>query len=185
VPQGRSRANARKAGAPARRLAQRAPEGRGVKTGNEASVQAAALRVSVVIASHERPQLLLRCLRALVRQDLEPAAYVVIVVDAGSSPPARRAARTGMEGLAARPGAPALRYVQQPRNGGPAAARNAGWQAARAPVVAFTDDDTLPCADWLREGLAALARGFDAVAGRIAVPLPATPPDNERDAAGV
>jgi cellulose synthase/poly-beta-1,6-N-acetylglucosamine synthase-like glycosyltransferase len=141
--------------------------------------------VSVVIATHERPRLLLRGLRALLQQDLAPTAYEVIVVDDGSSAAARRAACDGMGELAAAPGTPALRFVQQPRNGGPAAARNAGWRAARAPVVAFTDDDTLPCPDWLREGLAALDRGLDAVAGRIEVPLSSTPTDYERDAAGL
>jgi GT2 family glycosyltransferase len=144
-----------------------------------------ALRVSVVIATHERPQLLLRGLHALLQQDLPPHAYEVIVVDDGSGAAARRATRIAVAELAAAPGTAALRFVQQPRNGGPAAARNAGWRAARAPVIAFTDDDTLPCRDWLREGLAALDRGFDAVAGRIVVPLPAVPTDYERDAAGL
>lgn len=142
-------------------------------------------QVSVVIATHERPQMLLRGLRALLQQDMPPEAYEVVVVDDGSSPASQRATREGLAALAASEATPVLRYVQQPRNGGPAAARNAGWRAARAPVVAFTDDDTLPCRDWLREGLAALARGFDAVAGRIEVPLPSVPTDYERDAAGL
>src|SRR5690606_36338535 len=40
---------------------------------------------------------------------------------------------------------------------GPAAARNAGLQAARAPIVAFTDSDCLPDTYWL----ANLTRAFD------------------------
>ncbi len=35
------------------------------------------------------------------------------------------------------------------RNSGPAAARNLGWRASRAPVVAFTDDDCRPDSKWL------------------------------------
>lgn len=38
---------------------------------------------------------------------------------------------------------------------GPAAKRNAAWRAARAPLIAFTDDDTRPAPDWLERLLAA------------------------------
>jgi GT2 family glycosyltransferase len=41
------------------------------------------------------------------------------------------------------------------RSLGPAAARNRGWRAARAPVVAFTDDDCVPDPGWLEAGLGA------------------------------
>lgn len=50
-----------------------------------------------------------------------------------------------------------LRILRQPENRGPAAARNVGWRAASAPLVAFTDDDCRPSPDWLR----ALAEGLD------------------------
>ena len=40
---------------------------------------------------------------------------------------------------------------------GPAAARNAGWRAAGAPIVAFTDDDCRPSPHWLQAGIAAMA----------------------------
>ena len=49
-----------------------------------------------------------------------------------------------------------LRVVRQKVNGGPAAARNAGWRVARADLVAFVDDDCTPEAGWL----AALERAF-------------------------
>jgi histidinol-phosphate phosphatase family protein len=73
---------------------------------------------------------------------------------------------------------------------GPAAARNAGWRAARAPWVVFLDDDVVPGADW-RERLQADLReaGPDvaAVQGRIRVPLPAgrRPTDWERNVAAL
>jgi histidinol-phosphate phosphatase family protein len=58
---------------------------------------------------------------------------------------------------------------------GPAAARNAGWRAARAPWVAFLDDDVIPPPGW-RAALAADLAGLPADAaasqGRIRVPLP-------------
>src|SRR3546814_2372804 len=49
-----------------------------------------------------------------------------------------------------------LTVLRQATNGGPAPGRNAGWRAARAPVVAFIDDDCTPEPGWV----AALARAF-------------------------
>jgi GT2 family glycosyltransferase len=70
---------------------------------------------------------------------------------------------------------------------GPAAARNRGWRRARAPLVAFTDDDTVPDADWLLRGAEAFRcrPDADAVCGRIVMPLAGTPSDYERDAQGL
>jgi cellulose synthase/poly-beta-1,6-N-acetylglucosamine synthase-like glycosyltransferase len=71
------------------------------------------------------------------------------------------------------------------RREGPATARNRGWRQARAPIVAFTDDDTEPDADWLRLGLAAFAPGVDAACGRVVMPISTPPTDYERDAQGL
>jgi GT2 family glycosyltransferase len=68
---------------------------------------------------------------------------------------------------------------------GPASARNQGWRRARAPIVAFTDDDCIPDHDWLRRGLEALASGAHAVCGRVVMPLTDAPTDYERDAQGL
>ena len=76
-------------------------------------------------------------------------------------------------------------YVPVTRVHGPAAARNAGWRAAQAEFMAFTDDDCEPDPEWLSSGVAALENGADAVAGRVIVPLRQRPTDYERDAAGL
>ena len=73
---------------------------------------------------------------------------------------------------------------------GPAAARNAGWRAARHDWVAFLDDDVLPDPDWperLAEDLAAAPAGVGGVQGDLRVPLPADrrPTDWERTTAGL
>jgi histidinol-phosphate phosphatase family protein len=73
---------------------------------------------------------------------------------------------------------------------GPAAARNAGWRAARAPWVAFLDDDVVPAPDWrvrLQADLRGLDRSVAASQGRVRVPLPANrrPTDWERNVAGL
>jgi glycosyltransferase involved in cell wall biosynthesis len=46
--------------------------------------------------------------------------------------------------------------IRLPMRAGPGAARNVGWRAATAPVVAFTDDDCVPSNEWL----AAIARAM-------------------------
>lgn len=139
-----------------------------------------APRCSVVVPTCRRHDLLRRCLAAVAAQRLPPSEYEVIVADDANDP----STRARIEALA-RAARPAIRYVAVTGAAhGPAAARNRGWHAARAPVVAFTDDDTIPDPDWLAAGLAALD-GLDAAWGRIVVPLPARPTDYERDAAGL
>jgi GT2 family glycosyltransferase len=49
-----------------------------------------SVRISVVIATHERPGLLARCVRALLQQDLPRQAFEIVVVDDGSSDRAKR-----------------------------------------------------------------------------------------------
>ncbi|MEU3963952.1 glycosyltransferase [Streptomyces buecherae] len=74
--------------------------------------------------------------------------------------------------------------------GGPAAARNIGWRAAREPWVVFLDDDVIPSSGWaaaLAADLAAATPDTAAVTARITVPLPADrrPTDWERGTAGL
>jgi len=137
-----------------------------------------AIRVSVVVPTCRRPDLLERCLAALVAQTLDAREYEIIVCDDGPGDDARQAAQA-----AAREAGPDIRYLPVTATQGPAGARNAGWRAARAPVVAFTDDDTVPDPRWLEAGLRAMAPGVDAAAGKIVMPLPPRPTDYERDAA--
>jgi GT2 family glycosyltransferase len=140
----------------------------------------ATLSVSVVVPTFERPELLGRCLAALVAQDFDPMAYEVIVADNAAGASTRRL----VEGWAER-SRPAVRYVAGAHARGPAAARNAGWRAARGPIVAFTDDDCVPDPGWLGAGVAAFVDDVAGARGRIVVPLPEAPTDYERDAAGL
>ena len=82
-------------------------------------------------------------------------------------------------------GYPDVRFIQQ-ANRGLSEARNVGWRAARASVIAFTDDDCIPAPDWLMTGLTAVTRPeVGAVWGRVIVPLTADPTDWERNVAGL
>lgn len=114
--------------------------------------------IAVVVSTRDRPQRLTRLLAALETQTLDAGRYEVIVVDNGIAPrppghagtpvAVAEAALAGLQVRVLRPGTP----------GGPAAARNLGWRAARAPLIAFTDDDCEPTAAWLEAVLVAARR---------------------------
>jgi GT2 family glycosyltransferase len=137
------------------------------------------MRLSIVIPTYRRPDLLTRCLAALAAQDLPAGDYEVLVADDAASD----TTRAQVERL----GSPAVRYVAVTGRHGPAAARNAGWRAARGDVIAFTDDDTVPAPGWASAGLGAFDRDPElaAAAGRTDVPLPAAPTDYERNESGL
>lgn len=139
-----------------------------------------ALRVSVVVPTCGRADLLHRCIEALTQQRFEPTAYEVVIVDDSPSPAteeivAQWTARTSKRRLD-------IFYIANHGPHGPAAARNRGWQAAHASIIAFTDDDTVPTPDWLKNGLAQFGDDVDAIWGRIEMPVSGTPTDYERDA---
>lgn len=146
---------------------------------DQADVQSRSIDVSVVVPTCGRPVLLNRCLDALTRQSIDPVRYEIIVVDDAPSPVTRDA----VHGWAARMAARGLQIHYLPSSGphGPAAARNKGWQAARAGIIAFTDDDTTPDPRWLAAGLDAFDRGADVVWGRTVMPLHRKPTEYERD----
>src|SRR5438128_1544197 len=121
--------------------------------------------ISVVVPTHNRRALLERLVRALEHQEGAPPYEVVIVDDGFADGTADALAR-----LAADAAVP-LRTVLRDLNGGPAAARNAGWEVATAPLVAFTDDDCVPDRKWLAR-LATRFEDADVVQGRT-VPDPA------------
>ena len=100
--------------------------------------------MSVVVCTYNRADRLGATLHALERQTIRDRLEVLIVDD-GSVPSVD-------EGEVARCGA---KLVRHPANKGPAAARNTGAAASRAPIVAFTDDDCRPAPEWARSLLSA------------------------------
>ncbi len=113
---------------------------------------------SVVIASHDRVALLPRLVEAFEAQ--AASGFEVLVVDDASSDGTweelqRLAATSSID----------LRVQRLPVNSGPATARNAGWRAARAQVVLFTDDDCVPQPGWVAAMTSALAT-VDVAQGR-------------------
>jgi len=115
--------------------------------------------VSVVVPSHDRPLRLRWLLNALEEQTLAVERFEVIVVHDSSGPDTQQL--LDLHPLAARG---VLRSVSlEPGSALPAAKRNLGWRMARAPLVAFTDDDCRPPASWLERVLAAAVCHPDAV----------------------
>ena len=143
----------------------------------------ALTEVAVVIATCGRPALLRRCLTALVEQrGLDVCAYEIVIVDDGRSNDTMEVVNEFARRTA---GAPAVRYLRPTGTRGPAAARNRGWRASSAPVIAFTDDDTVPDPLWLANGCRALAQGFAAASGRVVVPTCAAPTDHAKNTQGL
>lgn len=117
-----------------------------------------APQVSVVIPTWQRAAKLPGLIAALERQQgLD--AFEVIIVDDASTDGTQEVLRRLSESSSIR-----LTTVTLPANAGPATARNAGWRAARAPVVIFTDDDCIPTECWLAALLDAM-RDHDMVQG--------------------
>lgn len=119
--------------------------------------------ISVVVPSHDRPLRLRWLLNALEEQTLPRERWEVIVGHDSSGPETEHLLTT--HPLAADG---TLRHVTlEPGTAPPGRNRNAAWRLARAPIVAFTDDDCRPPADWLENALAAAtARPGAIVQGR-------------------
>ena len=137
-------------------------------------------RISVVVPTFRRPALLARCLSALLAQGLSPEAFEILVVDDGQDEETKRTV-----GKVAASSSVRIRYLEAGPAGGPASARNIGWRAATADVIAFTDDDCVPSRGWLQAGLDAISAGVDGACGQVIVPISTRPTDYERDAAGL
>jgi glycosyltransferase involved in cell wall biosynthesis len=101
-------------------------------------------KVSVVVPTHNRRDLLEETIRALFRQDLDPQLYEVIVVDNASSDGTTAMLERLVEEAPTR-----LLALRLTEDRGPAAGRNVGLIHARGEQVAFTDSDCLPSAGWL------------------------------------
>src|ERR1041385_8101321 len=98
--------------------------------------------LSVVICTYNRPELLRLALTTLLRQSPANITYEVVVVDNNSTPETR----AGVEEIAQSDSR--VRYVRETRQGN-AYARNTGVAEARAPIVAFLDDDVTVRDHWI------------------------------------
>jgi glycosyltransferase involved in cell wall biosynthesis len=103
--------------------------------------------ISVVIPTHNRPELLLEAVNSIVQQT--HSNWEAIIVDDASSPPAIA------------PDDPRIRIVRHDSVKGGAACKNTGTALARAKVIAFLDDDDLYTPDYLERALGIFDRNLD------------------------
>ena len=128
--------------------------------------------VSIVISTYNRCGLLEGALQALLSQTPAGVAYEILVVDNNSTDQTRPT----VEGLAAK-NPERLRYFFEPRQG-LSYGRNTGIDAAKATIIAFTDDDVRVAADWvwrIKHGFEENA-DIDFLGGRVVPRWPAEPP---------
>jgi GT2 family glycosyltransferase len=92
-----------------------------------------APELSAIVITHRRPAMAARCLEALAAQRQGTPPFEVVLVD--DSP-------DGLAGSIERPAELPVRVVRT-GGAGAATARNAGVEAARAPLLLFLDDDLL------------------------------------------
>jgi glycosyltransferase involved in cell wall biosynthesis len=125
-----------------------------------ASWSTARPELSVVVSTYRRPHYLPGLLAALEAQEAA-ARLEVVIVDNGSGD-------TTWELLTAHTQQTQLAVcaARIEHNDGPAPGRNAAVQLARAPFLAFTDDDCMPQPEWARRMLEGLAGGAYAIQGR-------------------
>jgi GT2 family glycosyltransferase len=116
----------------------------------------------VVVSTHNRAASLPRLVASLEAQHGVHPFEAVIVDDCSTDE-----TWEVLQDLAGRSAIP-MRLLRTPVNSGPAGGRNLGWRAARAPLVAFTDDDCRPDPGWLARLIAALD-GADVVQGQTRV----------------
>jgi len=108
-----------------------------------------APEIAVVVPTRDRPLRLRWLLNALEEQSLARERFEVIVCHDSRGPETEELLRThplSDQGVlthrAHEPGTRSAGYK-----------RNQGWRAARAPLIAFTDDDCRPPPDWLERAL--------------------------------
>jgi glycosyltransferase involved in cell wall biosynthesis len=110
---------------------------------------------AVIVPVYDGSETVEACADSLLRLDYPPDRLELIFVDDGSA--------DATPHLLGRYGS-ALRVLREPRRG-PAAARNAGLDAAQGEVVAFVDADSVVAPDWLRNIVGPLEGHSDRVVG--------------------
>lgn len=125
----------------------------------------AAPDVSVVVATHNRRARLESLLAGLRSQTYPRDRFEVVIVDDASTD-----GTAELLGREAQAGEIEVSFLRMEQNSGPAVARERGWRAARASVIAFTDDDCVPDPGWLESGLEACRENPGAIVQGATIP---------------
>jgi glycosyltransferase involved in cell wall biosynthesis len=93
--------------------------------------------LSIVIPTHNKKDDVVRCINALLVDQFEFGKFEIVVVDDGSiDPPKPLIEKIDTKGIPVK--------VVRLEGNGPACARNEGIKNAKAPIIAFIDDDAVP-----------------------------------------
>ena len=114
-------------------------------------------RATVVLTTFNRPEMVVRAVDSVLAQTFD--AWELLLIDDNAPGSATRDAT--FEALQAPLRDPRVRYLPQPKPAGGSAARNAGARAARAPWIAFLDDDDTWAPEKLERQFAALKHSAD------------------------
>ncbi|MGI8951297.1 MAG: glycosyltransferase family 2 protein [Chitinophagaceae bacterium] len=146
-------------------------------------------KVSVIIPTYKRPELLSKCLTALINQTFNKNDYEIIVVTDGPDEETVK----GIKNLKLKIKSiehqiSNIKLISLREKRGPAAARNAGWQSASSELILFTDDDCVPSKNWIESYWNVYIDQQQkevAFTGKIKVPLSKKPTDYERNTANL
>jgi glucosyl-dolichyl phosphate glucuronosyltransferase len=120
--------------------------------------------VSVIVATYNRCKILRGTLQSLMNQESAGVQYEVIVVDNNSTDDTRKTVEEFSRSFPLNK----LVYCVESQQG-VSYARNKGIRNAHAPILAFTDDDIKPAANWvaaIHEGFAR-APDVDCIGGKV------------------
>lgn len=110
--------------------------------------------ITVIVPAYNAEAVLGACLDALLKQTTNEPGEIIVVDDGSTDRTAEVAERYGAR----------VKLLRQ-ANRGPAAARNAGIEAASGSILLFTDADCAPVEDWASTLTRALRAGADGVKG--------------------
>lgn len=103
-----------------------------------------APKVSIIICTYNRSDLLITTLQSLLTLDDLEQAEIIVVDNCSKDDTAARAKKF----IAAHGSVLNIRYMMEPVQG-LSAARNTGILASKTPLIAFLDDDAIPCQTWI------------------------------------
>ena len=117
------------------------------------------VRVTVVICTHNRAELLTGALRSVLNQSYPNEWYEVLVIDNASTDNTTDVVQEVMNSFRS----PSIRLAHEPVPG-IGNARNAGVEAARGEIIGFTDDDAIVDYNWVAHAVAC----FESIKYRVA-----------------
>jgi len=105
-----------------------------------------SMKISVIVPTYKRPELLLKCLKKLCEQNFAKQLYEVIVVTDGTDIETKSIVNL----LWQQHNDFNIYCYSLDEKKGPATARNKGAFLAKGELILFTDDDCLPHENWIQ-----------------------------------